>query len=75
MVYFYPFYIYLIFEKIGREIGRFYFGAFALENMNMQPYNHKASSKKLLDKMYVGELVLDNHNILQKMLEYNLYFF
>jgi len=55
-------------KKIGREIGRFYFGAFALENMNMKPYNHKVSTKKLLDKMFVGDLLFENINILEKML-------
>lgn len=52
---------------IGREIGRFFFGAYALENSDLKPYCHSVYAKQILDKRHVGEIIIEEINILQAM--------
>lgn len=54
-------------DYIGKEIGRYFYGAYALESSDSQPYNHSNSAKQILYKRLVGELQIESNNIFQIM--------
>ena len=56
---------YIIEQCNGREVGRFLFGAYCLENLNMDPYKHSIYAINYLEKNFVGEIDVGKINILQ----------
>ena len=41
---------------LGREIGRYFYGNYALEGTNMKPHKHSALTLKQINSFYVGEI-------------------
>lgn len=45
---------FIIEQCVGREVGRFFFGAYGLESTKLTPYAHSQSALDILPQYYVG---------------------
>lgn len=56
---------FIIQNCIGREVGRFFYGAYGLESTNLKPHTHSIIAKAKLAMNYIGTIGNKNFDFLK----------